>query len=182
MLLIEFGARLEIDDLRSLESLNLHGAAKDGLGNRDLLRAMNVVSNTFVALVFFQLDLDDEVADVPVQELVTSVLDAEEHAVVYRLGNLDFEFYEALKNAGAVAGFTLEVTHAAANATHAHLDGLRGDPVSVVFGVSVTAGAYVVLHDFLIHLPIAARADLDSVVSDGFDEAIIGLLKVNRNF
>ena len=124
--MIVHSAWLKVDRSRPFDSLDFHGAAEDGLGDRDLLSAVNIVAVAAEPLMVLQVDLDDEVARVPVQELMAAVPNPEQHAIVDRFWNLDAEFHHALQDAGALTRFALQVAHAAANATHTHVHVLGG--------------------------------------------------------
>lgn len=54
-------AGLQLNFLRAFKSLDLHDAAKDGLGDGDLLLAVDVEAVASEVLVLLELDLDDKI-------------------------------------------------------------------------------------------------------------------------
>lgn len=104
MLFVVGSARLELHLFIALESGNSDGSAEDCLGEGDLLRAVEVVSDAFKLLVLAHVDLYNEVAGLAVKRLVAAVFEPQQSAVIDGLGDPNIHFDFLLQDSSAIAG------------------------------------------------------------------------------
>ena len=176
MLLVVAGARLEDDRARAFQSLDLNLTAEDSTGDRNLLPGEQIITDSPVSLVLLQDNLENQVARVVVESLVTAAFDAKEHLVIDGGRNLDAEFNRLGDKSSAVAGPTFDKAVAAANRAEARFRRLNG------VETLLAASAYVFVSDLPDLRALARFAELDTVIGDLSEVAIIGLLKGDADF
>ena len=89
--LVVLGAWLEGHFAGAFQGLDLDFTSKDGLGDRYVLRRMDVEAPPLKGWMRLNCDLQDQVARHPIQGLVALLLDPQQHAVVDAPGYLDLE-------------------------------------------------------------------------------------------
>ena len=75
------GAGLKLDLLRTVQRLDLDLSTKNGLGDGDLLLAVDIGAVAREEVVVKDVDLNDQVAGLAVKRLVATALDFEQRAV-----------------------------------------------------------------------------------------------------
>ena len=170
------GARLEDDGAGAFQSLDLNLTAENSACDRNLLPGEQIESDSPVSLVLLQDNLENKVARVAVESLVAAAFNAKEHLVIDGGRDSDAEFNRLGDHSSAVAGLTFDEAVAAANRAEARFRRLNG------VETLLAAGAYGFVSDLLDLRALARFADLDTVIGDLSEVAIIGLLKGDADF
>ena len=114
MLFVVGSAWLELHLLIAQKSRYCDVSAKDRLGERNLLRAVEIVADALKFFVLAHANLDNEVAGRAIRRLVAAAFEPQQSAVIDGLGNLNVQFNFLLQDSVAFASLTLQGAFVAA--------------------------------------------------------------------